>query len=141
MFKMMLRNRLKNQLNVKTVFAVMFLALLVTSCATSLSYDDYLLQYVNISEEQLVNTWGEPQHQEQRNGYLYLTYTNQGQRNVMISPAIYEPYFDGKNVHHRLVAPERWTTQQTHCETIFIIEQSVVTQYLYSGNGCMAPTS
>lgn len=133
-------DRPRNKLNIKPVLTAMLLSLLVAACATSISYDDYLAQYLGVSEEQLTQAMGQPQSREQQNGQTYLTYMTQGQRNVMVSPAIYEPYFDGRNVQHRIVSPERWTTERTRCETIFIIEQDVLIQYLYSGNGCMAPT-
>lgn len=119
--------------------APILLTLLLTACAAPIKYDDYLAQYWGLSEQELIQAWGPPQSRIEEDGQIRLTYMSRGERNVMVSPAIREPYFDGKNVHHRIVAPERWRREQTQCETLFIIEQDEVTQYLHWGNGCEAP--
>ena len=122
-----------------TIVLTLLMAFTLASCATAMSYDDYLGQYGEMTEKELLQAWGTPQSRQEEDGQVRLVYTSTGMRNVMVSPAIYEPYFDGRNVHHRIVQPERWRQEQTHCKTIFVFEQGQMLYTNYEGNGCIAP--
>ena len=116
---------------------------LLSACATSISYDNYLLRFDGMNEEELIALWREPSEVVDMSGGRItektLIYRQSHQANMMISPAIYQPYFDGKTTRQRIVQPERWQLVTRTCETIFIVSEDEVIASYYQGNGCIAP--
>lgn len=121
-------------------FFYCFIAMVLVSIGgcVSQSYKTYLDQYTGLSEIDLHSQWGVPDKEYTEAGVRYLVYNKVEQRNVMVQPAIYQPYFDGKNVHHRIVQPERWALRDVRCTTTFSVEGGVVISSRYDG-GCIAP--
>lgn len=121
------------------VLCFIFVAWFVGGCASSQQkYEDWLEQYVGQSEADLYRQWGEPSESRIENGVTQVEYSSSSTGQVMVQPAIYQPYFDGKNVQHRIVQPERWATRSLTCDTIFKIEQGIVTSWEFHGDGCSA---
>lgn len=129
------------------LFVCLLTSTALTSCANTINYDDYLSSYAGINEEQLITFWGAPsrifsspiKYAAQASTQTNLVFQTSERVNVMLAPAIYQPYFDGQNVRHRLVQPERWQLFTRTCETTFIIQNKHVIDWYYFGDGCHSP--
>lgn len=122
-----------------SVLCFIFVTWLVAGCASSeQKYGNQLEQYVGQSEADLYRHWGKPSSIQIEPGGKRLGYSRTFMGQVLVQPAIYQPYFDGKIVQHRIVQPERWATRSLTCDTIFKIEQGIVTSWEFHGDGCSA---
>lgn len=121
------------------VFCFIFVAWFISGCVSSeKKYETWLEQYIGQPESELYKKWGDPSESLTDGDVKQVEYSRSYTGQVMIQPAIYQPYFDGKSVQHRIVQPERWATRSLTCTTIFKIEQGIVTSWEFHGDGCSA---
>lgn len=119
-----------------------WLTFCVAGCGNNIgsqAYESYLSSFNGVHCETLRASWGEPVSVLEDGQQYQMVFLGETEKTVMTSPAIYEPYFDGRSVHHRLVQPSRWSRTTLRCETTFTLENDTVVAWRFSGDGCYAP--
>jgi len=121
---------------------VLFLSIVASAlfaCASpSQTMDEYLAQYEGWSRHDLESVWGQPDQEMDDDTDVTLQFLMTRKANVMVSPAIYQPYYDGKTTQQRIVQPERWSTVEQHCKITFVLTDDAVYIRYFQGNGCVA---
>lgn len=122
----------------KTAFISIVATALFACASPSMSMDDYLAQYQGWSRNDLESVWGQPDQVIDNDTDVTLQFQTSRKTPVMVSPAIYQPYYDGKTTQQRIVQPERWATVEQHCKTTFTLNDDAVVFSYYQGDGCVA---
>ncbi len=132
------------------IWIILGLSLLfVFSCATTKKYDAKLNTWVGKSEQQLIQSWGQPSAMKiLDNGDKVITFTKADDMYVSAQYYIYNPGqvpnedevftpFDGDydfTPYNELVGYE--VTQI--CQTSFLLQNGIVTGWKWKGNDCVA---
>lgn len=122
----------------KALFLSIVVSALFACASTSMTMDNYLAQFQGWSRDDLESLWGKPDQVIDNDIDVILQYQTTRKAPVMVSPAIYQPYFDGKTTQQRIVQPERWATVEQHCKTTFTLSDDAVVSWYYQGDGCNA---
>ena len=123
----------------KKVFFLSIVASALFACALpSQTMNEYLAQYEGWSRHDLESVWGEPDQEMDDGTDVTLLYQTTRKAPVMVSPAIYQPYYDGKTTQQRVVQPERWSTVEQNCKITFVLTDDAVYIRYFQGDGCVA---
>ncbi|MGL4668177.1 MAG: hypothetical protein ACRCWR_09630 [Saezia sp.] len=126
----------------RKLYLLPIISTILCACASTMSMDDYLAHYFDWSRAELEAVWGKPDSVldigEGKRQDAILQYNTSRNVPQMVSPAIYQPYYDGRTTRHRIVQPERWETVRQDCTTVFTLFDDAVNTWYYEGNGCSA---
>ena len=126
----------------------LIVTMLLLACATSQKYDRELKNWVGKKETALLDAWGRPSAEKYlSDNSKIITYTK---INEWFYPSEYYFYNDGWGVENITYDPfmngyeynpyaEITDTEVTqYCQTLFWIENGVITAWKWRGNNCVA---
>lgn len=118
---------------------VLLFCLVLTACSSAPSYDSQLQGWVGMSQEALMEEWGEPNTMfNMGDGVQEITYVqlnNQGMSNssdtyaeqmdyqAMATPTFLGPNPDAQNV--------------SYCKISFVVQNNLITNYNFNGDDCV----
>lgn len=109
---------------------------MMSACASTQGYDDYLETWIGRSEADLVANWGAPLQMKNLDGdqqmFIYVrqkTVENVGANPQNVNFGNYELYNPTNN------AMESETLY--YCQTIFITKNDIIIDYMWSGDDCV----
>ncbi|MGE5538570.1 MAG: hypothetical protein ACM30I_08115 [Gemmatimonas sp.] len=110
-------------------------ALVTAGCATEAHYRESLSRWMGASESQLVSEWGVPERSYQVGDAKFLAFVDKHLQSVGGSSGWCST---GKKGQPYCMPPTAPHLQEFRCETTFQIRNSVVVQWRYEGNNCVA---
>ncbi len=123
----------------KKIYAI-FLFIFLTACATAEKYNAMVMQYMHITESQLINTWGIPDNTyEMGENDKIFSYIDEESGMSPGTPAKqYTSVDEDGNVVVKNEAGTMPTPWHTICTTDFRITNGVVVNISFRGNGCVS---
>ena len=115
-----------------------YLALSLSSCATTEGYERILKSFVGQSEQTLVRSWGAPDGVYESGGTKFLTYRRSAQVMIPGMPPTYQTTYIGNTAYTQPVGGTSPFMVNKNCTTTFEVKGEVVNSWRWEGNACKA---
>ncbi len=117
---------------------IIFLGIFIVGCATTANYEKILSSWIGAKEIDLVRAWGAPDNQYESSGTKFLTYQKPDNIYMPGTTPTYTTTMIGNTPHITAVGGTKPYNIQTSCKTTFEINNGIVVNWRWEGNGCKA---